>query len=345
VSRKKALITGVTGQDGAFLAKLLLEKGYEVYGGLRRTSTSNLWRLEELGIADSIVHTPFELLESSNIRSVIRQIRPDEIYNLAAQSFVKISFDQPIYTAHADGIGVAYLLEAIRECAPSAKLYQASTSEMFGKVREIPQSERTPLHPRSPYAVAKAYAHFLVQNYREAYGLFACSGILFNHESQLRGLEFVTRKISATLAQIRNGSNSVLELGNLDAKRDWGYAPEYVEGMWRMLQNDTPEDFVLATGRTHTVRQFVESAASELDCRVEWEGEGLDEVGRAKETGQLLVRVNPIYHRPAEVDLLVGDPTKAKLALAWTTSTSMDALARKMARADFERLQQGVRLV
>lgn len=339
---KKALITGVAGQDGSYLAKLLLDKGYEVYGGLRRNSSRTLWRLDELGIADRVQPVALELLEYSNIRSLIAEIRPDEIYNLAAQSFVKLSFDQPVYTTQVDAVSVAYMLEVIREVVPEAKFYQASTSEMYGKVRETPQSEMTPFHPRSPYAVAKAYAHFLTQNYREAYGLFACGGILFNHESPLRGLEFVTRKITANLAEIRAGREEPLSLGNMDAQRDWGFAGDYVEGMWRMLQADEAGDYVLATGQTHSVRAFVEAAARALDYEIAWEGEGVDEIGRDAKSGQVLVNVSEAYYRPAEVDKLIGDPSLAKAKLGWEAKTGLDELVGMMAKADYDRLSRGL---
>ena len=335
---KTALITGVTGQDGAYLSKLLLEKGYEVHGAYRRTASTDFGRLAELGVEKDVKRVSFDLLESANILRVIERIQPDEVYNLAAQSFVALSFEQPIYTADADGLGAARILEAIRTFAPKARFYQASTSEMFGKVHAIPQTEETPFHPRSPYGVAKLYGHWITKNYRESYGMHACSGILFNHESPLRGTEFVTRKITATLALMRHGKADILELGNLDAKRDWGFAGDYVEGMWRMLQTDEPDDFVLATGRTETVRDFVAYAAKAAGFDLEWDGDD----ARDRATGRPIVRVNPEFHRPAEVDLLLGDATKAKEKLGWVAKVNLEGLVTMMVEADLDKAARGV---
>jgi len=336
---KKAFITGITGQDGAWLSKLLLEKGYEVYGGVRRTSFKNIRNLEILGIADKVKLVDFDLLEYSNILSVIREGQYDEFYNLAAQSFVGVSFKQPIVTANTDAISVAYILESLRTESPQTKFYQASTSEMFGKVQEIPQKETTPFYPRSPYGVAKLYAHWLTVNYRESYGMFATSGILFNHESELRGHEFVTRKITLNVAKRAKGIDEILELGNIDAKRDWGYAKEYVEGMWLMLQHKEAGDYVLATGKTTTIRDFVEYAFQEIGKEIAWEGEGIDEKGIDKATGKVLVQINEEFYRPAEVDLLIGDPTKAKKVLGWEAKTDVQGLAKIMVQKDIEYLR------
>jgi len=339
---KKALITGITGQDGAYLAKLLLEKGYEVWGAYRRSSSLNLWRLEELGVRDDVRLIPLDLLEYSNIMRALEKVRPDEIYNLAAQSFVALSFEMSLYTAEADALGVTRLLEALRAVKPDARFYQASTSEMYGKVQEIPQTERTPFYPRSPYAVAKLYAHWITVNYRESYGIHASSGILFNHESPLRGQEFVTRKITASLARIKYGQQEVLELGNLDAKRDWGFAGDYVEGMWLMLQQDSPDDYVLATGETHSVREFVELAAEVVGFNLVWEGAGQEERGIDLRTGKVIVRVNPEFYRPAEVDLLLGNSEKARSRLGWSPRVGFSELVRMMAERDMERAAKGV---
>ena len=337
-----ALITGITGQDGAYLTKLLLEKGYEVYGTYRRASSVNFWRLDELGVLD---HPSLHLVEydltdpSTNVR-LLDRTEIDEIYNLGAQSFVGVSFDQPVVTAQATGIGAVHLLEAIRVVNPAVRFYQASTSELFGKVQEIPQSEKTPFYPRSPYGVAKLYAHWMTINYREAYGIFGASGILFNHESPLRGQEFVTRKITASVARIRAGKQERLELGNLDAKRDWGYAEEYVEGMWRMLQADKPDTYVLATGRTETVRDFVTIAFKAVDVELAWSGSAEDEVGTDTKTGRVVVTVNPRFYRPTEVELLVGDASKAKAELGWEATTSLESLCAMMVKADLERVSR-----
>jgi GDPmannose 4,6-dehydratase len=340
---KKALVTGITGQDGAYLAELLLEKGYEVTGTYRRTSSVNFWRIEELGIQS---HPNLKLVEydltdlSSSIR-LIQTAQPDEVYNLAAQSFVGVSFEQPVTTAEITGVGPVNLLEAIRIVNPKIRFYQASTSEMFGKVQAVPQKEDTPFYPRSPYGVAKLYAHWMTVNYRESYGIFGSSGILFNHESPLRGREFVTRKITDSVAKIHLGKLDVLELGNLDAKRDWGFAKEYVEGMWRILQADQPDTYVLATNRTETVRDFVSMAFKAVDVALEWSGSADNEIGTCKKTGKVLVRVNPKFYRPAEVELLIGDPAKATRELGWKPSTTLEQLCQMMVEADLRRNQAG----
>ncbi|KNC16678.1 MULTISPECIES: GDP-mannose 4,6-dehydratase [Pseudomonas] len=339
----KAIVTGVTGQDGAYLTQLLLEKGYTVYGTYRRTSSVNFWRLEELGVA---THANLHLVEydltdlSASIR-LLQNTEATEVYNLAAQSFVGVSFEQPLTTAEITGVGVVNLLEAIRIVNPKIRFYQASTSEMFGKVQAIPQIESTPFYPRSPYGVAKLYAHWMTINYRESYGIFATSGILFNHESPLRGREFVTRKITDSVAKIKLGKLDVLELGNLDAKRDWGFAKEYVEGMWRMLQADEPDTFVLATNRTETVRDFVSMAFKAVDISLDWSGKDDSECGTCRATGKVLVKVNPMFHRPAEVDLLIGDPAKAREVLGWQPQTSLEELCRMMVEADLRRNEIG----
>jgi GDPmannose 4,6-dehydratase len=336
---KTALITGVTGQDGAYLAKLLLDKGYRVVGGYRRTSSVDFWRLATLGVADhprlSLVE--FDLTDLGSCLSLVRKAAPQEIYNLAAQSFVGVSFETPAATAHITGIGTVNLLEVIRLTDPSIRFYQASTSEMYGKVQAVPQDEATAFYPRSPYAAAKLYGHWMTINYRESYGLFASSGILFNHESPLRGIEFVTRKITDAMARLRIGGLECLELGNLDARRDWGFAGEYVEGMWRMLQTDTPDTYVLATGRTETVRDFVRLAATAAGFTLDFEGSGDSEIARDRQTGRVLVRVNPRFYRPAEVELLIGDATKARLELGWQPQVSLEALCTMMVEADLAR--------
>jgi GDPmannose 4,6-dehydratase len=341
-----AIITGITGQDGAYLAELLLEKGYTVYGTFRRTSSVMFWRVEELGI---IRHPSFHLVEYdlTDLGSTIRLIEKTgaaEVYNLAAQSFVAVSFDQPITTGTITGLGAVNLLEAIRIVDPTIRFYQASTSEMFGRVQEVPQSEQTPFYPRSPYGVAKLYAHWMTINYRESYGIFGTSGILFNHESPLRGLEFVTRKITDGIAKIKLGKLETLELGNLDAKRDWGYAKDYVEGMWRMLQAPVPDTFVLATGRTESVRDFVTMACQAAEIAVAFEGEGEDERGIDLATGKTIFRVNPRFYRPAEVELLIGNPAKAKEVLGWEAETTLEQLCRMMVEADLIRNTHGVSL-
>ena len=339
---KKALITGVTGQDGAYLAQLLLEQGYRVYGAYRRTSSVNFWRLAELGIErhPQLQLLEFDLTDLSAAIRLIERTECDEIYNLAAQSFVGVSFEQPITTSEITGLGALHLLEAIRIVNPKIRFYQASTSEMFGKVQAVPQNEETPFYPRSPYGVAKLFAHWMCVNYRESYGIFASSGILFNHESPLRGKEFVTRKITAALAQLKLGGDQPLELGNLDAKRDWGYAKDYVEGMWKMLKADEPDTFVLATNRTQTVRDFVNLAAQAAQMDLRWQGAGESECAYDA-NGRLIVRINPQFYRPAEVDLLIGDPTKAQQKLAWQPTTSLEDLSAMMVKADLERAKRG----
>lgn len=340
---KTAVITGITGQDAAYLAELLLEKGYKVYGTYRRTSSVNFWRIEELGIQN---HPNLELVEydltdlSSSIR-LLQTAKPDEVYNLAAQSFVGVSFDQPLTTAEITGIGPVNLLEAIRIVNPKIRFYQASTSEMFGKVQAIPQCESTPFYPRSPYGVAKLYAHWMVINYRESYDIFGCSGILFNHESPLRGREFVTRKITDSVAKIKLGKLDVLELGNMDAKRDWGFAKDYVEGMWRILQADKPDTYVLATNRTETVRDFVTMAFKAAQIELEWSGSAENEIAKDKATGKVVVKVNPKYYRPAEVDLLIGNPEKAQKELGWQPKTTLEELCQMMVEADLRRNKIG----
>ncbi len=343
MNNKTAIVTGITGQDGAYLTELLLEKGYKVYGTYRRTSSVNFWRLEEVG---AMGHPNLELVEhdltdlGASIR-LMEKAQPDEVYNLAAQSFVGVSFDQPITTAEITGIGAVNLLEAIRIVNPKIRFYQASTSEMFGEVQQIPQTEATPFYPRSPYGAAKLYAHWMTVNYRESYGIFGTSGILFNHESPLRGKEFVTRKITDGAARISLGKQDVLELGNLAAKRDWGYAKEYVEGMWRMLQVDTPDTFVLATNRTETVRDFVSLAFKAVDIQLDWQGSEDNERGIDSKTGKTLVQVNPRFYRPAEVDLLIGNPEKATKVLGWKPQTPLEELCRLMVEADLQRVQSG----
>ncbi len=338
-----AIVTGITGQDGAYLAQCLLEKNYQVYGTYRRTSSVNFWRIEELGIQN---HPKLKLVEydltdlAASVR-LLKESEATEVYNLAAQSFVGVSFDQPIATAKITGIGPVNLLEAIRIVNPEIKFYQASTSEMFGKVQAIPQTEATPFYPRSPYGIAKLYAHWMTINYRESYGIFGASGILFNHESPLRGREFVTRKITDSVAKIHLGKLDVLELGNMDAKRDWGYAKEYVEGMWRILQADEPDTFVLATNRTETVRDFVTMAFKAVGIDMTWQGEGEQEVGIDAESGNTLVRVNPKFYRPAEVDLLIGNPAKAKEKLGWEPKTTLEELCAMMVKEDLRRNEIG----
>ena len=338
---KKALVTGITGQDGAYLSKLLLERGYEVYGAYRRSASTNLWRLEELGITEQVHMVSLDLLEYSNILRVFEKVQPDEVYNLAAQSFVAASFEQPLYTAEVDGLAVTRFLECIRTVNPKIRFYQASTSEMFGKVQDVPQTEATPFYPRSPYGVAKLYGHWITVNYRESYDLYACSGILFNHESPLRGLEFVTRKITASLARIKYGQQDVLELGNMDAQRDWGFAGDYVRGMHLMLQQETPDDFVLATGQTSTVRQFVDWASQAADMPLEWQGEGEGLHALERSSGRVLVKVNPNFYRPAEVELLVGNQEKARVQLGWTPQVSVQQLVTMMVEADMRRASSG----
>jgi GDPmannose 4,6-dehydratase len=342
-SDKIAIIVGITGQDGAYLCELLLEKGYIVYGAFRRTSSANFWRIEELGVRR---HPNLRLVEHdvTDLGSSIRLLansKATEVYNLAAQSFVATSFDQPITTSQITALGALHLLEAIRIVNSNIRYYQASTSEMFGTVTEVPQTESTPFHPRSPYGVAKLYAHWITVNYRESYGLFGACGILFNHESPLRGLEFVTRKITDGIAKLKLGKSALLELGNLDARRDWGYAREYVEGMWRMLQQDRPDTYVLATNRTEAVRDFVRMACSAADIDVEFRGAAEDEQGVDIATGRTIIRVDRRFYRPAEVDALIGNAAKAKRELGWEPRTSLEELCRMMVEADLIRNAHG----
>lgn len=340
---KVAVVTGISGQDGAYLSELLLSKGYTVYGTYRRTSSVNFWRIEELGIhTNPNLHlVEYDLTDLSASIRLLETTGATEVYNLAAQSFVGVSFEQPITTAEITGIGAVNLLEAIRIVNPKIRFYQASTSEMFGKVQAIPQIETTPFYPRSPYGVAKLYAHWMTINYRESYDIFGTSGILFNHESPLRGREFVTRKITDSVAKIKLGLLDTLELGNLDAKRDWGFAKEYVEGMYLMLQADVPDTFVLATNRTETVRDFVNMAFKGADINVEFKGEGLDEVAVDVATGKTVMKINPKFNRPAEVDLLIGNPAKAKEKLGWEPKTSLEQLCQMMVEADLKRNKVG----
>ncbi|MGF6351085.1 GDP-mannose 4,6-dehydratase [Variovorax sp. W2I14] len=341
--KKRAIVTGITGQDGAYLAELLLSKGYVVYGTYRRTSSVNFWRIEELGIQKNpdLHLVEYDLTDLGSSLTLVRDAAPDEIYNLAAQSFVGVSFNQPAATAQITGIGALHLLEAIRLVNPKIRFYQASTSEMFGKVQAIPQVEDTPFYPRSPYGVAKLYAHWMTVNYRESYDIFGSSGILFNHESPLRGREFVTRKITDSVAKIKLGQLDVMELGNLDAKRDWGFAKEYVEGMWRMLQADEPDTFVLATNRTETVRDFVRMAFKGAGIEVDFKGAAEQELAVDTSTGKTVMRINPKFYRPAEVELLIGDPAKAKAKLGWEPRTTLEQLCQMMVEADLRRNTQG----
>jgi len=339
----KAIITGITGQDGAYLTQLLLEKGYTVYGTYRRTSSVNFWRMQELGVQDhpNLHLVEYDLTDLGASIALVQKVQPDEIYNLAAQSFVGVSFEQPSATAQITGIGALNLLEAIRLVNTKIRFYQASTSEMFGKVQAIPQVEDTPFYPRSPYGVAKLYAHWMTINYRESYGIFGSSGILFNHESPLRGREFVTRKITDSVAKIQLGQLDCLELGNLDAKRDWGYAKEYVEGMWRMLQVDEPDTYVLATNRTETVRDFVRMAFKGAGITVDFQGAAENETAIDTATGKTVMRINPRFYRPAEVELLIGNPAKAHAKLGWSPSTTLEQLCQMMVEADLRRNKAG----
>ncbi|WP_337029359.1 GDP-mannose 4,6-dehydratase [Pantoea agglomerans] len=340
---KSAVITGITGQDGAYLAELLLDKGYKVFGTYRRTSSVNFWRIEELGIKQNpnLHLVEYDLTDLSSSIRLLQESKATEVYNLAAQSFVGVSFDQPLTTAEITGIGPVNLLEAIRIVNPKIRFYQASTSEMFGKVQAIPQKEDTPFYPRSPYGVAKLYAHWMTINYRESYNIFASSGILFNHESPLRGQEFVTRKITDSVAKIKLGKLDVLELGNMDAKRDWGFAKEYVEGMWRMLQADEPDTFVLATNRTETVRDFVSMAFKAAGIELRFEGKDDQEVAIDVATNKVVVKVNPKFYRPAEVELLIGNPQRAKDILGWEPKTTLEELCAMMVDEDLRRNKQG----
>ncbi len=340
---KTAVITGITGQDGAYLAELLLHKGYLVYGTYRRTSSVNFWRLEDLGIADhpSLTLVEYDLTDLSSSVRLLKQTGAREVYNLAAQSFVGVSFDQPVTTAEITGIGAVNLLEAIRIVDPSIRFYQASTSEMFGKVQAVPQDETTFFWPRSPYAVAKLYAHWMTINYRESYDIFGCSGILFNHESPLRGREFVTRKITDGVARIKLGKLACLELGNIDAKRDWGFARDYVDGMWRMMQADRPDTYVLATNRTETVRDFVTMAFKAAEIQIAFSGSDADEIATDTATGKVVVRINARFFRPSEVDLLIGNPAKAKAELGWEAKATLEELCQMMVEADLRRVATG----
>ena len=340
MKRKVALITGITGQDGSYLAELLLEKGYKVYGIQRRSSSFNTERVDHL--YDKPQYPRFltfygDLSDSSSVSRIIEKLKPDEIYNLGAQSHVKVSFDVPEYTADVTGLGALRILDAIKENKLKTKFYQASSSEMFGKAQETPQKETTPFYPRSPYGCAKVFAYWITINYRESYGIFACNGILFNHESPRRGETFVTRKITRGLARIKLGKEKKLLLGNLDSKRDWGYAKDYVEGMWLMLQQDKPDDYVLATGETHSVREFIEQVAKTLDFDLAWQGKGLNEKGIDKKSGKTIIEISKAYFRPAEVDLLLGDPRKAKRKLKWKPKTKFEDLVKIMTEADFEK--------
>ncbi|NNC37515.1 MAG: GDP-mannose 4,6-dehydratase [Hyphomonadaceae bacterium] len=342
---KTALISGITGQDGAYLARLLLDKGYIVHGIKRRSSSFNSARIDDIYVDPHNDNAKFflhygDLTDSTNLIRIVQETKPDEIYNLGAQSHVQVSFETPEYTANADAIGPLRILEAIRILGleKKSRFYQASTSELFGKVQEVPQSETTPFYPRSPYAAAKAYAFWITVNYREAYGIHASNGILFNHESPMRGETFVTRKISRAVAAIKLGKQKELYLGNLDAKRDWGHAEDFVDGMWRILQQDNPDDYVLGTGETHSVRDFVELAFSKTDNRIEWRGSGHDEIGFDAETGKTLVKIDPRYFRPTEVELLIADPRKAKKVLDWTHTTSFEDLVDEMVKYDLHEL-------
>jgi len=338
---KRALITGITGQDGSYLSQFLIEKGYEVYGAVRRTSSINTGRLSELDILNKINLVAMDLVEITNIQRVIEKIKPDEVYNLAAQSFVQTSFDQPIYTSEIDAIGVTRILETIRMLGSKIKFYQASTSEMFGKVQSSPQNEETPFYPRSPYGVSKLYGHWMTVNYREAWDLHACSGILFNHESPLRGIEFVTRKITLGVAEITKKKKKSISLGNLNAKRDWGYAGDYVNAMWLMLQKEKPSDYVVATGEMYSVREFVEKAFNAADTEIDWVIDNGVESGRCKKTGNILIDINKDFNRPAETDYLLGDATKAREELNWKPQVNFDTLVEMMVKKDLDRVENG----
>jgi GDPmannose 4,6-dehydratase len=337
---KTAFITGITGQDGAYLAKFLLEKGYKVYGGYRRLSTPNFWRLEEINIKENVNLIEVDLLDSGNLIRALTDTNPDEVYNLAAQSFVAVSFEKPVLTGQVTAMGVTNLLEAIRIVNPKLKMYQASSSEMFGKVQEMPQKETTQFYPRSPYAVAKLYGHWMTINYRESYDIFACSGILFNHESPIRGIEFVTRKISDAVARITFGKQDYFEIGNLNAKRDWGYAFDFVSAMWEMLQLNMPDDFVIATGEAHSVREFIEHAFRYAGYEIAWHGSGVNEIGKDTKSGKILVKVNKKYFRPTEVDYLLGDSSKAKEKLGWESKMTFKELVELMVQRDLERIKK-----
>lgn len=339
---KHALITGITGQDGSYLAELLLEKGYEVYGIMRRKSVVDYGNVEH--IKDKIHFIYADMTDVVSLMNAMKISDADEVYNLAAQSFVATSWEQPLATADIDALGVTNMLEAIRNVKPSARFYQASTSEMFGLVQEMPQTEKTPFYPRSPYGVAKLYGHWITKNYRESYDLYACSGILFNHESERRGKEFVTRKITYAVARIKQGVQDHLELGNMDSKRDWGHSKDYVKAMWLMLQQDTPDDYVIATNETRTVREFVETAFGHVGIKIQWEGTGIDEVGKDAETGKVLVKVNKNFFRPAEVDVLLGNPAKAEAALGWKRDISFSELVERMVKNDMAIVEKEIKI-
>ena len=337
---KHALITGINGQDGSYLAELLLEKGYEVYGLMRRKSVVDYGNVDH--IKDKIHFIYADMTDVVSLINAMRISQADEVYNLAAQSFVATSWEQPLATAQIDAVGVTNMLEAIRTVKPEARFYQASTSEMFGLVQEIPQTEKTPFYPRSPYGVAKLYGHWITKNYRESYDMFACSGILFNHESERRGKEFVTRKITDAVARIKLGVQDHLELGNMDAKRDWGHSKDYVKAMWLMLQQNTPDDYVIATNETRTVREFVETAFKHVDMNIEWSGTGVDEIGTDKATGKVVVKINPAFFRPAEVELLIGNPAKADSTLGWVREISFSELVERMVKNDLELVKKEI---
>ncbi|MBN1531766.1 MAG: GDP-mannose 4,6-dehydratase [Spirochaetes bacterium] len=336
--KKKAFITGITGQDGAYLAKFLLEKGYTVYGGYRRTSSPNFWRLEEFDLMKDVELMEVDILDTGNLIRTFSKSEPDEVYNLAAQSFVAVSFEKPVLTGEITAIGATRVLEAIRIVNPKIKFYQASSSEMFGKAQEMPQTEKTPFYPRSPYAVSKLYGHWLTINYRESFNIFGCSGILFNHESPIRGIEFVTRKITDSVARIRKGTQEYFEIGNIDAKRDWGYAKEFVEGMWLMLQQQNPEDYVLATNEAHSVREFIEHAFGHVGVTIQWKGKGPEEYGVDAATSKTRVKVNPKFFRPTEVEVLLGNYEKATRELGWKPRVKFKELVEIMQQRDIERL-------
>ena len=346
IKRKKALITGITGQDGSYLAEYLLKKGYEVHGIIRRASTFNTKRIDHIykdfHYSSGLSLHYGDLSDSSNLERILYKVKPDEIYNLGSQSHVRISFDLPIYTGDINGLGTVRLLDAIRETGIHTKFYQASSSEMFGKIQQTPQSEKTPFYPRSPYGVSKVYAYWIAVNYRESYGLFVCNGILFNHESPRRGETFVTRKITRGLSRIKFGLENKLYLGNLESKRDWGYAGDYVEAMWLMLQHHKPDDYIVATGESHTVREFIREAAKNLDIKIAWKGRGVNEKGIDSNTGKVIIEIDPIYFRPAEVDILVGDTTKIKNILGWKPKINFKQLVKMMAEADYAGVQKEV---
>jgi GDPmannose 4,6-dehydratase len=344
---KVALISGITGQDGSYLTELLLDKGYEVHGILRRSSSFNTFRIDHIYNNPEYLNRRFflhygDLTDSSNLNRLVEKIQPTEIYNLGAQSHVQVSFEVPEYTAEVDGVGTLRFLDAIKETGVQTKFYQASTSELYGKVQEIPQTETTPFYPRSPYAAAKLYAYWVVINYREAYNVFASNGILFNHESERRGKTFVTRKITVAASKIMLGQQEKVTLGNLDSKRDWGYAPEYVEGMWRMLQADKADDFVLATNETHSIREFIEETFNVLGDQIIWKGSGLNEKGILKSSGKEVVAIDPRYFRPTEVDILIGNPAKAKKILGWEPKTTFKELVKLMVKSDFEKAKRRI---